>query len=239
MRVIFVPFGIIRAIRICFLIMRQSVKDYLAKIISRFPPLEPIYEIGSYRVEGQEEFADLRPFFPGKVYVGCDMRPGLGVDRIEDVHCLRGGTGSVGTVLIFDTLEHVENVHRAMEEIHRILKPGGMVIMSSVMNFPIHDYPSDYWRFTPAAFELLLKKFEKYEVEFDGNPAFPEGIYGFGIKEYRMSYLGSFRKRIGSLKRRLSSLLLEVFPALLFLAPFAGLRHHIPFSILVNPLAVW
>jgi SAM-dependent methyltransferase len=219
--------------------MRQSVKDYLIKIIGRFPPLEPIYEIGSYRVEGQEEFADLRPFFPGKVYVGCDMRPGLGVDRIEDVHCLKDRAGSVGTVLIFDTLEHVENVHRAMEEIYRILKPGGMVIMSSVMNFPIHDYPSDYWRFTPAAFELLFKKFETYEVEFDGNPAFPEGIYGFGIKAYRMGFLDSFVKRIRFLRKRFSSLLLEAFSALLFLAACSSLRHHVPSSILVNPLALW
>lgn len=163
--------------------MRQSVKDYLARIILRFPPLEPIYEIGSYRVEGQEEFADLRPFFTGKLYVGCDMREGLGVDRIEDAHCLKIKKSSVGTVLIFDTLEHVEDVHQAMTEIYRVLKPGGMVIMSSVMKFPIHDYPSDYWRFTPKAFELLLKRFFIHEVEYDGDPQFPEGIYGFGIKE--------------------------------------------------------
>ena len=162
--------------------MRQSVKDYLTRILNRFAMMEPIYEIGSYCVEGQEEFADLRPFFPGKVYIGCDMRPGLGVDRIEDVHCLRVRRNSVGTVLMFDTLEHVENVHQAVDEIHRILKPGGMLIMSSVMNFPIHDYPSDYWRFTPKAFELLLKRFASYEVESDGDPSFPEGIYGFGIK---------------------------------------------------------
>ncbi len=168
--------------------MRQSVKDYLAKILSRFPILDPIYEIGSYRVEGQEEFADLRPFFPGRVYVGCDMRAGLGVDRVENVHSLRMKNNSIGTVLIFDTLEHVENVHRAMKEIHRVLVPGGMVIMSSVMNFPIHDYPSDYWRFTPKAFELLLKEFSSSEVEFDGNAQFPEGIYAFGIKEKRRPF---------------------------------------------------
>lgn len=162
--------------------MRQSVKEYLSKILQRYPAMEPVYEIGSYRVEGQEEFADLRPFFPGKVFVGCDMRSGLGVDRIEDVHCLKMKRNSIGTILIFDTLEHVENVHRAMEEVYRVLKPGGMVILSSVMNFPIHDYPSDYWRFTPKAFELLLKRFGVFEIEFDGDPAFPEGIYGFGVK---------------------------------------------------------
>ena len=85
--------------------------------------------------------------------------------------------------MIFDTLEHVENVHQAMREIHRVLEPGGMVILSSVMKFPIHDYPSDYWRFTPKAFELLLEPFAVCEVESDGDPQFPDGIYGFGIKE--------------------------------------------------------
>jgi len=84
--------------------MRQSVKDDLIQIINRYPALEPIYEIGSYRVEGQKEFADLRPFFPGKVYVRCDMRLGLGVDRIEDVHCLEIKSKSVGEILISDTL---------------------------------------------------------------------------------------------------------------------------------------
>ena len=179
--------------------MRQSVKDYLGKIIKRYPILEPIYEIGAYRVEGQEEFADLRPFFPGKVYVGCDMRSGLGVDRIEDVHCLKIRSYSVGTVLVFDTLEHVENVHQAVKEIHRVLKPGGMVIMSSVMNFPIHDYPSDYWRFTPKAFELLLKRFAVYEVEFDGGLAFPEGIYGFGIKGRKRNLLNYLSRNLRKL----------------------------------------
>lgn len=179
--------------------MRQSVKDYLIKITSWYPVMEPIYEIGAYRVEGQEEFADLRPFFPGKIYVGCDMRSGLGVDRIEDVHCLKIKSNSVGTVLIFDTLEHVEDVHQAMKEIHRVLKPGGMVIMSSVMNFPIHDYPSDYWRFTPKAFELLLKRFAVYEVEFDGASAFPEGIYGFGIKGRKRNLLNYLSRNLPKL----------------------------------------
>jgi hypothetical protein len=62
-----------------------------------------------------------------------------------------------------------------------------MVVMSSVMKFPIHDFPSDYWRFTPKAFELLLKEFPVFEVQFDGDPEFPDGVYGFGIKGEKRS----------------------------------------------------
>ena len=38
----------------------------------------PILEIGSYQVPGQEEIADLRTLFPGKEFVGVDVRAGPG-----------------------------------------------------------------------------------------------------------------------------------------------------------------
>ena len=46
---------------------------------------EPILEIGSYKVEGQEELIDLRPLFPGREYYGVDMREGPGVDMVQNV----------------------------------------------------------------------------------------------------------------------------------------------------------
>jgi hypothetical protein len=39
---------------------------------------EPIVEIGTLQVAGQEAIAVLRPLFPGKIYIGCDMRPACG-----------------------------------------------------------------------------------------------------------------------------------------------------------------
>lgn len=162
--------------------MREEVKDYLKKVISKNKILEPICEIGSFRVKGQEKFADLRGLFPGKKYIGCDMRVGLGVDRQENVHYLTFPDNSIGTILMLDTLEHVANVYKAMDEVFRVLKPGGLVVISSVMNYPIHDYPFDYWRFTPEAFDLLLEKFEIHKVETDSQKDFPVGVYGFGIK---------------------------------------------------------
>lgn len=162
--------------------MRQEVKDYVGKIIKQHKILEPVCEIGSFQVPGQEGFADLRNLFSGKKYIGCDYQLGTGVDRQENIHYLTFPDESIGTVLILDTLEHVANVYRAMDEAYRVLKPEGLIIVSSVMKFPIHTYPEDYWRFTPKAFELLLEKFEKYEVDYDGDESFPIGIYGYGIK---------------------------------------------------------
>ena len=65
---------------------------------------EPIVEIGTFQVPGQEVIVDLRPLFPGKIYMGCDMQPGNSVDRIEDIHHLSFRSGEVGTFILVDTL---------------------------------------------------------------------------------------------------------------------------------------
>lgn len=162
--------------------MRENIRKIVEIFEKEFDLMTPIIEIGSFQVPGQEEIANLRPIFQGKEFLGCDVRKGNGVDRIENVECMLLGDGSVGTVLILDTLEHVENCFKALDEIHRILKKDGIVIMSSVMDFPIHDHPSDYWRFTPEAFKLLLKKFPIKIVGLQGNPDYPHTVYAIGIK---------------------------------------------------------
>ena len=162
--------------------MRQNIRFFVEEVSKNFTIMEPIIEVGSFIVPGQEELANLRPIFPRKQFIGCDMRHGNGVDKIENVECLSLNDESVGTVLILDTLEHVENCFKALDEIHRVLRKDGIVIMTSVMDFPIHDYPSDYWRFTPEAFKLLLNKFPIKVIGMQGNPNHPHTVFAIGIK---------------------------------------------------------
>jgi len=162
--------------------MRELIKQFVKICAETLPISEPIYEFGSLQVPGQEGFADLRPFFPGRQYIGVDMRKGAGVDVILNLHQINLPSESVGTVLILDTLEHVEFPRKAIEESYRILKPNGILIISSVMNFPIHDYPHDYWRFTPEAFKSLLAPFKSSLVGFAGKSNFPHTVIGIGFK---------------------------------------------------------
>jgi len=162
--------------------MRQSIKDLVSIVAATLPIRGPICEFGALQVPGQEGFADLRPYFPQKEYLGADMREGPGVDKLLDLHDIDLPSESIGTVLCFDTLEHVEYPHRALEQIHRILKPDGIAVISSVMDFPIHDYPYDYWRFTPEAFKSILKPFAYSFVGFAGRDNFPHTVIGVGFK---------------------------------------------------------
>jgi SAM-dependent methyltransferase len=129
------------------------------------------------------KFADLRPLFPGRKYVGADMRMGPGVDVVLDLHRIDLPDNTVGTVLTLETFEHVRDVQQAMKELKRILKKDGTIIISSLMNFPIHEHPSDYWRFTPEAFKSLLDGFGSIIVESVGDQRFPHTVVGIGTNE--------------------------------------------------------
>jgi len=77
----------------------------------------------------------------------------------------------------------VEDLRSALDEVYRVLKPDGIVVVTSVMNFPIHEYPFDYWRFTPEGFKSLLKHFEHQYVDFAGDELFPHTVVGLAFKD--------------------------------------------------------
>ncbi len=162
--------------------MRGNIREFVRVVSETLTLHQPIVEIGALRVEGQLASADLRPLFVDADYTGCDMRPGPGVDRIEDVHRLSFASDTLGIVLMLETLEHVRNPLQAMAEVFRVLKPGGLVVISSAMDYPVHEHPADYWRFAPQGFDMLLERFSPRRVYIQGLPAFPHSLVGIGIK---------------------------------------------------------
>jgi SAM-dependent methyltransferase len=162
--------------------MRPIVHDFIADVAECLDLAEPIVEIGSRPSAEQEQGPLLRDIFPGRDFIGCDLFEGPNVDRVEDVRRLSFPDGAVGSVVSVDTLEHVADPLRAVAEMHRVLQPGGVCAIASVMLFHIHEHPWDYWRFTPDGFGLLLAPFATSEVISHGDPLFPETVMGVGIK---------------------------------------------------------
>jgi SAM-dependent methyltransferase len=162
--------------------MRDHNKAFARLVAETFDCPGPVFEFGSYQVEGQEGYANLRALFPGRDYVGCDMRPGPGVDRVEDVTAIRLPDHSAGTVLCIETFEHVFEVRRAFDEVFRILKPGGVFVITSPLNFRIHAYPDDYWRMTPSCLRRMLEPYGGRVSGYQGYQAFPHTVMGLGIK---------------------------------------------------------
>lgn len=162
--------------------MRASVKTLIWYLSSSHDLRSPIIDLGSRQAMGQHDFADLRPFFKGKEYIGCDAEAGVGVNKIENIEALSFKAKTIPTILCLDTLEHVANPLQVIEEIHRCLTDDGALILTSHMYAPVH-YKIDYWRFTAQCFrKVLLKKFLAKEILIQGEPNFPELVVGLASK---------------------------------------------------------
>jgi SAM-dependent methyltransferase len=71
------------------------------------------------------------------------------VDYIGDIEDMSAvPTGSIDSMLCSEVLEHVPHPERAMAEFHRILKPGGVVVLTVPFMARLHEEPHDYYRYT-------------------------------------------------------------------------------------------
>jgi SAM-dependent methyltransferase len=64
-------------------------------------------------------------------------------------------------VVLTEVLEHCVDPRRAICEVFRVLRPGGLLLVTSPFCWPTHqtaDY-QDYWRFARQGWELLLSRF--------------------------------------------------------------------------------
>jgi SAM-dependent methyltransferase len=101
--------------------------------------------------------------FPNRVAL--DIRPGRGVRILGDAQAMGIVDGVFDVVLCTEVLEHLPEPQRAIDEMFRVLKPGGTLLLTTRFLFPIHDAPHDYFRFTKYGLRHLLRRFEILELQ--------------------------------------------------------------------------
>src|SRR3989338_7543049 len=80
-----------------------------------------ILELGSRQEKNQHQIANLLPLFHKSEYLGIDMRPGPGVDKVVDGGKLPFGDESFDVVICLETLEHANRPLEIAQEIERVL----------------------------------------------------------------------------------------------------------------------
>jgi SAM-dependent methyltransferase len=159
--------------------------EFVADLTRTIDFPDPVVEFGSLQVEeGQPN--DVRPLFSGKSFTGTDFRSGPGVDRVEDLRSLTYADGEIGSALCLDTLEHCADPLTACKEMHRVLRDGGVCVITSVMLIGVHAHPNDYFRFTPEGFRSLLEPFDDVDVASWGDPENPFFVFAAGVKKGKL-----------------------------------------------------
>ena len=77
-----------------------------------------------------------------------NLDPITNPDLLCDAHSLPIKTNCIEEIICAETLEHVRDPKKVLEEILRVLKPGGHCYLTIPFLFRIHADPQDFNRFT-------------------------------------------------------------------------------------------
>lgn len=92
------------------------------------------------------------------------------VDVVCDIENLPFKDNSIDVILNIAVLEHVPNPQKVIDEIHRVLKPDGVVYTAFPFMQGFHASPYDFTRVTEEGIKVLHKEFETIEVKPFGGP---------------------------------------------------------------------
>ncbi len=102
-------------------------------------------------------------------YLTLDIDPACEPDVCCDLHDLDAPAASFDTIIATEVLEHLYEPQRAIDEMHRVLKPGGVCLLSTRFIYEYHADPQDYYRFSKDALAYLFRSFERVELYPHGN----------------------------------------------------------------------
>jgi len=90
------------------------------------------------------------------------------------------------TALLSDVLEHIREPQNLINEVYRVLKPGGKLIINVPFMYWLHEDPYDYFRYTKYGLEYLLRN-SGFEIvlldEYGGAPEVVADIFAKNIKK--------------------------------------------------------
>lgn len=78
-------------------------------------------------------------------------------------------TATFDLVVSTEMLEHCPEPAKVAAEVHRVLKPGGSVVLTTPFVYVVHGWPNDYYRYTASGLEHLFASFDRIEVVSFGN----------------------------------------------------------------------
>ncbi len=90
--------------------------------------------------------------------IATDIAPHDGIAALSTAESLPFSSHSFDTVVATEVLEHVTDAEAALDEIVRVLAPGGTLVVTVPFLYPIHEAPHDHRRLTSHGLEAALRR---------------------------------------------------------------------------------
>jgi SAM-dependent methyltransferase len=114
--------------------------------------------------DADDEGGRYRSYFPlASSYTTSEVSAEFKCDLTVDVRSMPEiEDESYDCVFCSGVLEHVDDFQAGLDELTRILRTGGVLLLGLPFRQAIHSSPHDFWRFTEFGIKHLLKK--SYEI---------------------------------------------------------------------------
>lgn len=136
--------------------VRTSILEALQAILGRFEGT--LLDVGC----GQMPYKTLLTKPPSRVtrYIGLDLESNPIYENQPDITWLEGriplDSNIIDCTICTEVLEHSPEPEAVLTEIHRVLKPGGLLFFTVPFLWPLHDVPYDEYRYTPFSLRRHL-----------------------------------------------------------------------------------
>ena len=140
--------------------MKKITRGHIYAFLEKYKTEEKVLDIGSSKGDHLE-------YFPNRTSL--DIDPARNPDIVGDAEKLPFDDNSFGVIVCSEVFEHIPDTHQAVREMRRVLKPGGLLVLTTRFAFPVHDAPGDFWRFTPYGLEKMFDGWDILEVTTETN----------------------------------------------------------------------
>ncbi len=143
-------------------LIRQNVSNFVRKCGQKYDkPDALMLDVAPQDHEGAN------PYFIQATIETLDVDPKSGATYIADL-CQNNEEqipdGRFDFIVCTEVLEHTLQPFSAVNEIERMLKPGGLTFVSVPFNFRIHGPLPDCWRFTEHGLRALFHNYKIVEL---------------------------------------------------------------------------
>ena len=137
---------------------------------------------------------------------------------------------SYDAVLCTEVLEHVQNYQALVDEMHRVMKPGSILMVTVPWSARYHYIPFDFFRYTPSTLQEMFKNFKNVKIISRGTDITSV------IAKIMVIWFRNLVPEKGQMN--VFSLFISVLciPLILVLISFAHLSFFLPIGSLEDPL---